>query len=234
MHNVLTAALLAAVTLAPGMVLAANASYDLPPFTGIDISSGIDATVTVGGEQTVRASSPRQGELDELIIEVRDGVLVAKTDWNLLGFLFADDRQLRLEVNVPSLERAEASAGADVDVTGVGGDLIRLSASSGADLNVGDAAGGRFHIEVSSGADLHVDGTCEQAEIEVSSGATLQAQGLTCADVGIELSSGADAEIFAGERLTAEVSSGGDIVVHGDPAEREAETSSGGDIDYAD
>src|SRR5690606_13621656 len=156
-------------------------SYDLPPFTKIDISSGIDAVVTVGGAQAVRATSSSQEELDELIVEVRDGVLVARTDWNLLGFLFDADRQLRLEVAVPALEAATASSGADVEVTGIAADIVRLGASSGSDLVVREAAGQRFDIEVSSGADLRVSGNCEDAEMGVSSGGTLAAADLACA-----------------------------------------------------
>lgn len=212
--------------------LAAEASLDLDPFTAIDISSGINATVTVGDEQRVRATAPSQGELDELIVEVRDGKLIARVEWNLLDLIFGD-REIRLDVTIPSLESVEASSGADVEVSGLAADSVALSASSGADLNVGAAAGGAFEIEVSSGADLRIDGRCESASMEVSSGGTLSAGGLLCEVVAVEVSSGGDADVFASARITAEASSGGDIFVDGSPVERELEESSGGEVDFS-
>lgn len=235
MQSLLTAAALAgaiAIVVAPAS--AAEITYgDLPPFTAVDISSGIDAVVTVGSAQTVRAESPHQQQLDELIVEVRDGRLSAKTDWNLLDLFFFEGRQIRLHVTVPDLERAEASSGADVEVTGLAADAVTLRASSGADLHAVSVAGKRFDIEASSGADLNVEGSCETAEIGASSGSTVEAEGLTCAEVEVDVSSGADATVFASASVTAEASSGGNIRIHGNPTQHEEDASSGGDIEFA-
>jgi hypothetical protein len=223
--------LVAGLTLVGGSAAAAEASFDLPPFTGIDISSGIDAVVSVGGAQSVRAESPNQDQLDELVVEVRDGTLTAGTDWNLLDLLFFGDRQIKLHVTVPSLERASSSSGANVQVTGLTADTAVLNASSGADLDLVGAAAAHFDIDVSSGADLNVEGSCETANAGSSSGATLRAERLTCAEVEIDVSSGADADVFASDAVTANASSGGDIIVHGNPPAVEQEASSGGEVD---
>ncbi|HEV7278321.1 MAG TPA: head GIN domain-containing protein [Devosiaceae bacterium] len=211
--------------------LAAEARYDLPPFTAIDITSGINATVTVGEEQSVQAMAPKQEELDELILEVRDGMLTAKVDWNLLDFMFGD-REISLVVEVPRLHSVEASSGADVEVEGLAADDLTLNVSSGADLTIRSAFGGTYEIDVSSGSDLRIDGQCESASIDVSSGGTLRGSGLQCQSVRIDASSGGDADVYADAQIVAEASSGGDVYVAGDPQEREIEESSGGEIAF--
>lgn len=233
MQRLLTVATIVGALSASLPALAAEASFDLEAFTAIDISSGIDATVDVGDEQRVEATAPSQGELDELIVEVRGGTLIARVDWNLLDFIFGD-RDIRLNIVLPRLDGVESSTGADVEVSGITADSVTLSVSSGSDLNVRSAEGGEFKIDVSSGADLRIDGRCESASMSVSSGGTLSAGGLLCETVAVEVSSGGDADVFASARITAGASSGGDINVDGNPAERDVEESSGGDVAFSE
>jgi hypothetical protein len=222
------------VALATMAAQAESRTYNFDAFTAVDISSGINAEIMVGPAQTVRAESPHVEELDELIIDVRNGKLSAHADWNLLDLFSLGERQITLHITVPALDSAEASAGADIDVTGISGDTVTLSSSSGADIDAKAAAGGSFRIDVSSGADINVDGTCNTAKVNVSSGSTLRAEKLECADVDIDASSGATARIFAGASLKANASSGADIEVHGKPSQVDEEESSGGDIDIED
>lgn len=230
------AAFAAVVLLAmAGPASAASKTFEFGPFTSIDISSGLDAVVTVGGEPSVTAEAPTQEEIDELMIEVRDGTLRAWVDWNLFDlFQLGETRNTKLTITVPSLTRASASSGADVEVTGISGDAISLEASSGADLDVREAAGTAFDLESSSGADLSVEGTCARAEADSSSGSELHAERLLCADVNVNASSGADAEVHASASVNAEASSGSDIRIHGNPAEVEREASSGAEIELVD
>lgn len=228
------AALAAGLITAPAAALAASRTFELEAFTAVDISSGINAEITVGPAQSVRAESPRQDELDELIVEVRNGKLTARTDWNLLELFTLGDRQTTLFITVPALVSAEASSGASVDVTGIAGDEVTLESSSGADIDARAAAGKTFKLEVSSGAGIDVEGACGNARARLSSGATLDAEGLECTDVEVEASSGATARIFASASVKAEASSGAAIEVHGRPAKVEQDQSSGGDIELKD
>ena len=91
---------------AGGGALAASKTFEVGPFTEIEISSGINATVTVGGTQSVVAESPRQQELDELIVEVSGGKLRAYTDWNLFDlFDWGMDPRTTITISVPSSRR---------------------------------------------------------------------------------------------------------------------------------
>lgn len=228
---VLTAALLVTLT---GTALGASKTYQFDAFTAVDISSGINARIEVGPAQTVRAESPREEDLEEMILDVEGGKLRARIDWNLLDIFSFAQRQLTLHITVPALDSAEASSGADIDVTGMSGETVRLESSSGADIDAEGAAGSSFRINVSSGADINVEGACGSASIDVSSGATLRADRLECADVDINASSGATARVFASSSIKANASSGADIEVGGKPAAVDTEESSGGEVDIED
>ncbi len=234
MKSILGALAATAMLAAPVGAVAAEKSFDLPPFTGITISSGIDAVVTVGdAAQSVVASSPRPEEVEDLKIEVRDGRLHVWRDFNLFGiFDFGAEPLTTVIIAAPELTSVSADSGADIDVTGVSGDAVSLNASSGSDIDARAAAGTSFDLNASSGANLSVEGTCQSARIVASSGASLRADRLLCTDVDANASSGSDIDAHATGSFTGNASSGSDISVAGNPAGREVETSSGADISF--
>ena len=193
---------LAAALFAAGPALAETRTIELPPFTAVSIASGINATITVGGTQSVEAEAPTADILNELKIRVVNGRLEAWVDWSIFDlFDFARDRQLYLRIAVPSVTALEASSGADVTATGVTGDTLSFEVSSGADLTASAVTGADYRLEVSSGAHLTIDGTCTKASIDISSGADIEASKLLCAEVDVDSSSGANAAVFAGVSL---------------------------------
>jgi hypothetical protein len=226
----LAAAAALAAAFAPAAALAASKAFDLGPFTQIEISSGIDAIVTVGGTQSITAESPRQEEIDELIVEVKDGKLHAYRDWSIFDIFSFGERQTKLTIAVPALSSVSADSGSDVDVTGITGDAVTLRSSSGADLNIKAATAKHYDADVSSGAGLDIDGTCESAKLNASSGADLNAEKLLCADVDANASSGSDLEAYASVSIKANASSGSDLKVHGKPPTVQQDASSGADI----
>ncbi len=234
MHHVARIALAAIVASMPFAVLGAEKTFDLPTFTGIEISSGIDAVVTVtpGATQSVVVTSPHQEEIDELKVEVTGGTLKAYTDFNLFDlFDFVQgDRQTVVTITVPALASASANSGSDIALSGIGGDVVTLNSSSGSDLTVTGATGKSYDIDSSSGSDLSVEGTCESARINSSSGSNVRADKLLCLNVDANASSGSDADVYASESVKAEASSGSDLTVYGKPKQTEINSSSGADI----
>lgn len=234
MKQLYLAAGIALATLAPATSLAAERTYDLAAFTAIDISSGIDAEVTVGGAQSIKATAPDESHLDELSIEVQNGTLKVWRDWDLdLFSLFEGlgDSETKLVVTVPALTSANASGGSDVAVSGMSGDRISIEASSGAELRATDIMAVSIDANASSGSDLRANGTCTTVTIKSSSGSDVDFEDLACTDATVNASSGSDVELHANGTLKAEASSGSDISVRGTPKTTEIEESSGGSVD---
>lgn len=231
MHGSMRTAVAAAALLLAAPAYAETRTIELPAFTAIDVSSGINATISVGGTQSIEAEAKDAKLLDELQVRVEDGVLKAYIDWNLFDlFSFGPAREINVRIVAPTVTSVEASAGADVDAAGVSGDSLEFNVSSGADLSLTGVAGKSVSLNASSGADLRVEGSCETGEIDASSGSDIRADELLCAIIDVNASSGSDIEVFAGKAVKANASSGSEIDVHGNPASVENEESSGGDI----
>jgi hypothetical protein len=242
------------LALMAGPAMAAQKTIELPPFTSVHLTSGIDANITVGGTQSVEADAPDAGVLEDMKIRVVNGELEAWFDWSIFDIFPSNERGVVLTISVPELVGIDASAGADIDVTGmagdsldlesssgaridangVAGDSLALDASSGARINATGVVGKAISIESSSGANVEVDGSCTSASVEVSSGSDIDAKDLQCEDVTAKASSGANTSVFASKSVAADASSGGNITVHGSPARVDDETSSGGDVTIAD
>ena len=87
-------------------------------------------------------------------------------------------------------------------------------------------------LDASSGSDIVVSGKCGSVSADSSSGADIEARKLTCKRGSLDASSGSDIEITVTEKVTADVSSGADIDVWGDPGDRNVDKSSGGGVSF--
>src|SRR5262245_32844473 len=101
-----------ALLLLAAPALAETRTMELPAFTALDVSSGIDAIVTIGGAQSVTAEAADKRLLDDLQIKVEGSTLKAYYDWSFFDiFRFGNRDQVKLTVTIPALTKVEASAG---------------------------------------------------------------------------------------------------------------------------
>ncbi|WP_404403247.1 GIN domain-containing protein [Pelagibacterium halotolerans] len=237
----LARAMLAALPLAALALptAAQDQSYDLPPFTAVDIATGIKADITEATGQSVAATGA-QNTLDDLKLEVRDGVLHAYIDWNfmqflveggLLGEFLGTDDGVSLQIGMPQLDATTASSGATVTVGAIpNADSFAADASSGSRIVLSDLKAERVELNASSGASIRASGSCETVEADASSGANIEAATLACAGGFADAGSGATIDLKATDTLKADASSGAQINVSGNPADVETEESFGGDV----
>jgi hypothetical protein len=125
----------------------------------------------------------------------------------------------------------DASSSSDIRAA-VGGGSLDLEASSSTDVEVTAANTAQVLIDASSSADVIISGTCKDINISASSSADVEADDLDCVSGDIQASSGADITTSLSGSVKARASSGADISVHGNPASRDVQESSGGDIDF--
>jgi hypothetical protein len=222
---------------------AQSKDFNLDGFDRVDIATGLDARVTLGEGFSVTAQSRSQDALDNLKLTVEDGVLQARFEQSfldfiisggLVGMLLSSGNAVTVDITLPALTGVSASSGADVDLPGIKADQLDLDASSGADISVTDAVLGDVNIASSSGADIELSGTAETVDADASSGAGIDAEDLVAETVTAAASSGASLSVHATASLRARASSGGDIDVSGNPATRDVDESSGGDVSFED
>lgn len=225
-----------------GTAMAESRSFDLVGFDKVGISDGIDAVIHEGDRFVVTATSNAPEALENLQISVANGVLTARLDEDFLDFIISgglvgmlfNNNALTIDITMPVLTGVDASSGADVEATGITTDLLDVSASSGANISVLESSLGTVSAEASSGADIDLSGTAESINAEASSGADIDAEDLVAASATTQASSGSNISVYATASLKADVSSGGDVDVYGNPAERDVDSSSGGDVNFKD
>ena len=216
----------------PMAATAETREFDLSEFNRIEISTGINAVVEVGGAYSVRAETEDVKILDDLRVEVRGRKLKADLDVGFIESLLGKDRDVTIYITLPDLTEVESNAGADVMVSGKYGPELVGAASSGASLLLEGLTADRVDLDASSGASLRASGACVNLYVDASSGGSVNAAKLACENVRADASSGGSARVFASASIDADASSGGGIDVEGGPTRIEVDESSGGDVDF--
>jgi hypothetical protein len=217
----------------PALALADTKTLEVTDFTGLDVASGIHAEAVTGSTFSVIADSPNASDLQDLRYSVSGGVFHASYDWDIFEIFQPFRRNITLHITLPRLDRIDISSGANLVATSPVGDALSIDASSGAQATVTAASASTYSIDASSGAAVTIDGTCQSLATDISSGASVDARKLACADATANVSSGGHASVTASSSITANASSGGGIDVFGHPSVKTLDSNSGGRVSFA-
>ncbi len=217
--------------LAGATALAETETRDVRDFDAIEAGGGIDLELTQGIEFSVVVET-EDGDLEDIITEVRNGTLHIHLDRNRFQRFSRDDwfTDYRAEITLPKLTELEAGGGSDVTATGTfTGDELDITASGGSDV-VLDLTVDKLELTASGGSDMDISGTANFLDAEASGGSDLDASDLIAIEVDADASGGSDLDVHVTGTLTADGSGGSDIRYEGDPTERDTDTSGGADI----
>jgi len=177
-------------------------------FDAVSISSGITAKL-------VKASSPsvdftvRKGDPDDLITEVKNGVLYVRTRSKNGGW--GNSVKVNVIVNYTNLEKIKVSSGCTVKSENtVNSNTMEIEVSSGSTAHF-DVEANRIEVDVTSGSTLKLEGSADRGDFEVSSGSTLNAYHFVTDDAEVEASSGSSLSIHVNNSLDATASSGASV-----------------------
>lgn len=203
-------------------------SYDLPVFTSLDVSSGLEVEFTTGGAQSVIAANDN-GAWDKLDVSVKNGELKLKRKSTTMSWR-APKEKFKITVSAATINGVETASGSSVRGSGVTGDEVVIDSSSGSDVHITDIDAGSLEIDASSGSTLNISGTCQSVTVDSGSGSSVRAADMVCLYATVDASSGSSVSITATQSVTAEASSGASVKVSGDPLNTDVEKSSGGSV----
>jgi len=197
--------------------------FDIKGFTGVHVSSGIDAEVSQG-EFFVELEA--DGNLHEYITVEREGdMLVIGSERNIRR---AESKLVR--VSLPELDELRISSAGDIEgKTDFECDDLEISISSAGDLDIGVNAR-LIDISISSSGDCDIYGETEKLKARLSSAGDLEACDLKAEVVDVKVSSAGDACVMATKEIEMEASSAGSIYYYGDPTVVRSHASSAGSI----
>lgn len=212
-------------------LMAQHESRDLPKFSGVDASAGVQVYLQEG-QSNLADVEVENCDLDDVITEVNGGILKVKfrndVDWR---FWRRKNKKATITVTyTDELEVLEVSSGARIEGSNtiLTGDM-EIEASSGGVLQCAIDAD-EVQVEVSSGGVVEIAGKANAQEVEVSSGGVFKAYDLSVKFAEVEASSGGVAQVTVTEEIEADASSGGSIRYKGDPSRSKINSSYSGSI----
>jgi hypothetical protein len=193
-------------------------------FTGLRVSSGIDAYLKQTGDESITVEADEN--LHEYIVtEIRDGILHIYTDANI-----REAEMKRVYVTMKDISSLKTtSAGDIIGETTVKTDNLELSASSAGDIKL-EVYAKEIEADISSSGDVTLTGEADILNADLSSAGDLNAYGLEVREADVSASSAGDADISVTERLRARASSAGDVNYRGNPKYVDAHSSSAGGV----
>jgi hypothetical protein len=188
--------------------------------TGIEVALTQDSfeKVVVEADENIQKILKTEVTGGKLKIYLEEGVNYAK--------------KMKVYVTLKQLKTLEASAGSEVKSENlIKSESLKIHSSSGSDVTM-EIGCTMVSLDSSSGSQMKVSGTTQSLKAGCSSGAKLDASKLVSENGDVSASSGADMDVHVTKDLKANASSGASIAVFGNPAARDANSSSGGDVHY--
>lgn len=206
---------------------------DLKDFDSIEVGGGVDLIIRQGNEFSVEVIA-EEGDLDEVITEIRGDKLYIRREWPEDGWRGWNRRSwtdnYSANITLPTLESLDAGGGSDVETSGTfSGDRMTIRASGGTNLNL-DVAVDTLRVNSSGGSDVELSGTANRLRAESSGGSDLDASDLTAKEADVSSSGGSDARVSVTDSITADASGGSDIYYSGEPQFKDIDTSGSGDV----
>jgi len=193
-------------------------------FTKIKVSTGLDLYLSQGNENKITLEADEN--LHEIIFtEVENGELKIYSEKNIWNA-----KAKKVYVTVKDLTSLVATSGADV-VTEEELNVknINVICTSGADIDI-ELNANSVISTATSGSDIELNGSTIKHTSSATSGASIEAYGLRSENVTVNVTSGADINIYASVNLDARATSGGDIDYKGKPKNVQKSSTSGGSI----
>ena len=187
---------------------------EVPGFTGIHISGGIDLYLSQGDEDGIAVSAAEIKYRDRIKTEVLNGML--KIWYNTEGMHWATgNKKLRAYVSFKNINHLKAAGASDVFINGVlkAGDL-ELTLSGASDLK-GVVEIENLKATISGASDMTVSGKVGSLQIDASGASDLKSYDLVVQNCDAEASGASDIKITVEKELNASASGASDIIIKG-------------------
>lgn len=184
-------------------------------FQSINVSGGIDLWLTRGPASAIAVSNGRSGRNDEIVTEVRDGVLKIHMDSDLRNFRSRSRPKVYVAYNM--LEKLIISGACDVrfaDTVSVDRLLVKLD---GASKLTGNVRTPRLEIDMSGASDISLAGSADELRVECSGASDFKSYGLVIGRCDADLSGASEAQVTVRDALTVKASGASNLNYKGAP-----------------
>ncbi len=208
--------------------LAETRTFNVAGYDSVRVSTGLHVVLRQGAFATSASGSQR--DLDRLDITTDGSVLriSRRSSW----FWNWHVGRVEIAVTAPVFRAITVSSAATVDGAALKMPTADIAISSGGQITLTNLTLATGKVNVASGSHINATGRCGTIVIAGSSGASFRGSDLHCDNADATASSGADIDIAASGSVKGRASSGGQITFHGNPAQRDVDSASGGDVNF--
>lgn len=173
-------------------------NFDLNGFDQIEVVGVYNMDVQVGGDFSIETSG-RTKDMEKMEVYVKNGTLVLATDENKKrkGWRGNNNRGIDITITMPSLNGLEITGVGNGEVSGIESD--------------------NFTIEVAGIGAMELNGRCGKLNADYAGMGELDARGLKCETVTVDMSGMGSASVYASDSVDADMSGMGSIDIYGNP-----------------
>lgn len=198
-------------------------------YDGVSLAGWFDVDLVAGneGEITLRGES---NLLEHIITEVKDGVLVIKTEKGLELRPSNWNSGILITVPVESISSVSLSGSGDiVGKTTIEAESFSTRIAGSGDISLSVQAK-EVEASLSGSGDINLSGRTTDFDVMVSGSGDIKAYELEAEFVKATVSGSADIKVTANQSIDAKVSGSGDIHYRGNPKKINSKSSGSGDI----
>jgi Putative auto-transporter adhesin, head GIN domain len=200
-------------------------------FHGIEVSTGIELTLTEGSTEEVAVSASTTEFRDKIVTEVKNGILKIHYE-SKTGSVnkVKETKGLKAYVSYKILDVLDVNTGAEVKINGVLKSLsLNLNANTGGLVN-GEVDIAAFKVSQNTGSKITLSGKVEKLEINGDTGSKFNGEGLSTSNCSAKVSTGAGIYITVQKELNVKANTGGFVKYKGEAGIRDIKTSTGGSV----
>lgn len=193
-------------------------------FHGISVSSAFDVYLSQSDEEAVAVSANETKYRDNIIVEVKDGILYIKYDNKGLKWM-KGNKDLKAYISFKNIDKLNVSGACDVFITGtLKADELTIDQSGASDLK-GAIEAKKLTVELSGASDIKITGKASEVDIEASGASSFVGFDLITDNCNARASGASDIRVTVNKELSAHASGASDVRYKGDGVIKDIKTS---------
>src|SRR6187402_357093 len=200
-------------------------------FHGIEVSTGIELTLTKGDAEEVAVSASEIEFRDKIVTEVRNGILRIHYETKTGAINKKNESKLlRAYVSYKSIDLLHVTTGAEANVEGIlEATTFELKAITGGQVK-GEINIGTLSVDQNTGSKITLTGKVDKLEAEGDTGSKFMGENLAANTCFVKMSTGAGIHISVEKELNVKADTGGYVKYKGNAGIREIKTNPGGNV----
>lgn len=198
-------------------------------FHGVSISGSIELFLTQGQEETVAVSASDPKMVENIITEVKDGILhiYLKRKEGGVRIEFGYKR-IRAYVSIKSIDYLSSSGSGTINFEGkLNADNLKITLSGSGNVK-GDVAVKDLTVGISGSADVDLKGTSEKSSFTISGSGNIGSYDLATEYCNVSTSGSGNIKVTVNKELSASTSGSGSVYIKGEGMLRDYRSSGSG------